>query len=153
MKIRYVKGDLLLTPYDYILHGCNAQGVMGSGVALAIRNKYPKAFKDYEDHFKEVGLNLGDAICSKQDDGKVIINAITQDYYGRNGSKYVSYDAIDKVTKDINQYFRSPFPRQTGSVAMPMIGAGLGGGDWYIISAIIEKNSTNYQPVVYHLGD
>jgi hypothetical protein len=34
---------------------------------------------------------------------------------------------------------------------MPQIGAGLGGGDWQVIEAIIESEMTDIQPVVYTL--
>jgi O-acetyl-ADP-ribose deacetylase (regulator of RNase III) len=34
-------------------------------------------------------------------------------------------------------------------VALPKIGSGLAGGDWKVISAIIENESKNYQPIVY----
>ena len=36
--IQYKKGDLLSVTKGIIAHGCNAQGVMGSGVALQIKN-------------------------------------------------------------------------------------------------------------------
>ena len=39
MKFEYKTGDLLAVPSGHIVHGCNAQGAMGAGVALAIRNK------------------------------------------------------------------------------------------------------------------
>lgn len=39
--IEYRKGNLLDITSGVIVHGCNMRGVMGSGVALAIRNKYP----------------------------------------------------------------------------------------------------------------
>ncbi len=35
--ITYKQGDLMKASETYIAHGCNAQGVMGSGVAKAIR--------------------------------------------------------------------------------------------------------------------
>jgi O-acetyl-ADP-ribose deacetylase (regulator of RNase III) len=142
MKIQYVKGDLLLTPHRLILHGCNARGAMGSGVAKLIRSKYSKAFEDYFETYNGYGLNLGTCIFSDQSDGKVIINAITQETYGKNGV-HVSYWAIANVMRNLNR-FNEP-------IAMPMIGAGLGGGDWNVISAIIENEAKTYQPVVYLL--
>ena len=45
--IRYEKGDVLTTNDDIIIHGCNSAGVMGAGVALAIKRKYPKAEIDH----------------------------------------------------------------------------------------------------------
>ena len=34
---------------------------------------------------------------------------------------------------------------------MPLIGAGLGGGDWNVISAIIQSECKDVTPVVYYL--
>lgn len=39
------------------------------------------------------------------------------------------------------------------AVAMSKIGSSLGGGDWKIISEIIEDESTHFQPVVYTKED
>jgi O-acetyl-ADP-ribose deacetylase (regulator of RNase III) len=145
MKIEYRKGDLLETDIQHIIHGCNSRGVMGSGVAKAIRDKYPNAFRDYFDMYNEVGLELGDACVSKQPDGKVIYNAITQLDYGRDPSKvYVSYWAIANV-------FCKADNTNIEEIAMPMIGAGLANGDWNVISAIIENTLTRVKPVVYVL--
>ena len=52
MKIEYRKGDLFQTEIKTIVHGCNAQGVMGSGVAKIIRDKYPKAYDRYVAEYK-----------------------------------------------------------------------------------------------------
>ncbi len=46
MKINYVNGDLFATDIKTIVHGCNAQGVMGSGVAKSIRENFPKAYDE-----------------------------------------------------------------------------------------------------------
>jgi len=39
----YRQGDLVMAVEPIIIHGCNAKGVMGSGVAKAIRAYYPDA--------------------------------------------------------------------------------------------------------------
>lgn len=147
MKIEYIKGDLLSTDCKTILHGCNAQGVMGSGVAKIIRETYPKAYTVYREKYNREGLRLGDCI-RVLDGNKLIVNAITQQYYGRDGSKYVSYDAIDEVMKEINAMH---YIYGIKEIAMPQIGAGLGGGDWQVIEAIIESRLTLVQPKVYVL--
>jgi O-acetyl-ADP-ribose deacetylase (regulator of RNase III) len=36
-------------------------------------------------------------------------------------------------------------------IAMPRIGAGLGGGNWNVIEAIIESELTHVKPYVYTL--
>jgi len=145
MKIEYVKGDLFTTNIKYIIHGCNAQGVMGSGVAKIIRDRYPEAYQEYRRIYDIEGeLDLGDVIWA-QSNGKWIGNAITQEFFGRETSRYVSYDAISNAMWQINKI------DGMSEVAMPQIGAGLGGGDWNVIAAIIEAELTNVKPYVYVL--
>lgn len=144
MKIEYRNGDLLDTDIKHILHGCNARGVMGSGVAKLIRQKWPKAFEDYHIVYNSVGLELGSYITSAQPDGKTIINAITQETYGKTGI-HISYWAIATIIRNLNNFEDMKY------VAMPQIGSGLGGGDWRVIEGIIENESKRFQPVVYIL--
>jgi O-acetyl-ADP-ribose deacetylase (regulator of RNase III) len=144
-KIEYRKGDLLTTDIKHILHGCNAQGVMGAGVAAAIRSKYAQAYKDYTEVYNSKGLELGTAVFSVQNDGKVIINAITQNNYGRDKNKvYVSYWAVAEIFRKIESF-------GIKELAMPMIGSGLANGDWAVISAIIENTLVHTKPLVYSL--
>lgn len=143
MKIEYRKGDLFSTEIRHITHGCNAQGVMGSGVAKIIRDKYPEAYNAYAGKKWRLGQ-----IQLVQSNDKMIINAITQEFYGRDDKRYVNYDAVALAFEQINIYF-DLIPN--GILAMPLIGAGLGGGDWKVIEAIIESESTSFQPVVYQL--
>lgn len=145
MKIEYVKGDLIASRESVIAHGCNAQGVMRSGVAKAIRAAYPLAFDDYINKYMANGrrLELGDVIVTRTLE-RTILNIVSQEYYGRNPDvTYVSYDAIEKAILRINKlgYIR---------VAFPKIGAGLANGNWERISNIIESAS-DFTPVVYYL--
>lgn len=39
--IKHIKGDIFQSGADVILHQVNCQGVMGSGVAKQVREKYP----------------------------------------------------------------------------------------------------------------
>lgn len=142
MKIEYVKGDIFKTEHKYILHGCNAQGVMGAGIAKAIKDTYPYAFTEYSSIHKERGLALGETQFVRCRD-KTVINAIIQQYYGRSKVRYVSYDAVSIVMATVEETLYGE------TIAMPMIGAGLGGGDWNVISSIIESELKTVQPVVY----
>lgn len=147
MEIIYLIGDLLESPYRLILHGCNAQGVMGSGIAKQIRKKFPQAFDEYHTAYEKEMLWLGDVIFA--DCGsKIIANGITQQYYGRSGNCFIDYEAINNVMEDTHDY---ALKHGLEHVAMPLIGAGLGGGSWKKISSIIEDKFTIVIPVVYTL--
>lgn len=158
MKIKYVHGDLMRCPENFIVHGCNAQGVMGSGVAKLLRDADEEVFSLYRLAYENNGnhLALGSLIFVVSEQiGKVVIDAITQEFYGRDpNTVYVSYDAIRDAMRAINDTAKLhpkdavlPFP--VDAVAMPLIGAGLANGKWSIISQIIEEEATHFQPVVY----
>lgn len=148
MKIRYEIGNVCNATQTAIAHGCNAQGVMGSGVARAIREKWPNVYEVYHLRYQTFGLSLGEIIPVRTIDDKLVLNCITQDRYGRDHARYVDYAAVEKVFETINS---KVLDWEVAEVAMPKIGAGLGGGDWDVISEIIERTSTNYQPIVYSL--
>lgn len=147
MKIEYRQGNLFDTNILHIAHGCNAQGVMGSGVAKIVKDQYFDAYKFYAEQYDEHGLKLGD-VQFVPTNGKVIVNAITQNLYGKDGRRFVNYEAVANCMYTINRELRC---EGATHVAMPQIGAGLGGGDWNVIAAIIESEMIDVQPVVYVL--
>lgn len=136
--IEYRHGDLF-NDYDkslktILVHGCNAQGVMGSGVARTFRNLYPNAYKHYCDDISFKNVNLGGVSVSRYSDTLTLVSAITQEFYGRDGKRYVSYDAVNSaflLVYALASYYSFE------QIVFPKIGAGLGGGDWNVIEACI----------------
>ena len=63
MKI--IKGDLLNETTGLIAHGVNCQGVMGKGIALAIKKKYPQVFIDYKQYF-DIHPFLKEGVSSRE---------------------------------------------------------------------------------------
>jgi len=148
MPIIYKQGNLLEAPQRVLVHGTNNKGVMGSGVARQIRSRWPNVYEVYALKHKVFGLDLGDVIPVATLDGKIIVNAVTQDGFGRDGQRYVDYAAIERCFEVINDRVQS---WEVSEVAMPRIGAGLGGGDWSVIESIINRTAKFYTPVVYDL--
>ena len=140
MTLEYRKGDLFSVTEGIIAHGCNAQGVMGSGVARIVRERYPDVYTRYVSYHNKYKLELGEVQVVQVYDYSClyIANMITQEFYGRN-KREVSYDAI-------NECFAKLMTRNMRglTINIPKIGAGLGGGDWNIIEAIIKSNLDNY---------
>jgi O-acetyl-ADP-ribose deacetylase (regulator of RNase III) len=158
MKIEYRIGNLLGHPGTYMVHGCNAQGAMGSGVAKAIRDQYPECYEVYRAAHKAKPLKLGEVVPAKC--GRhIVLNGITQEFYGNAGGVFVDYDALREVMRTCDEYISSELQKQgiadpaneltKPELGMPLIGAGLAGGDWQMISAIIEQETHVCVPVVY----
>lgn len=130
--IEYKSGDLLRVTNGVIVHGCNAQGVMNSGVAKLIRAKYPVAYHSYLLHCKKPIVLLGSVDLHYVTHDLAVANCITQQYYGRDPTTiYVNYAAITSCFSELSKI--------TSEINIPKIGAGLANGDWSIISSIIES--------------
>lgn len=146
--IRYVQGDLLASNLQVIAHGCNCQGVMGSGIARQIKEKYPNVYEVYKLKHQVMGLELGTILPVRTLDNRLVINCMTQSNYGRNNQVYVDYNAVESCIAAINHNVSN---WEVSEVGFPKIGAGLGGGDWNKIEDIIVRNAKNFIPVVYYL--
>jgi O-acetyl-ADP-ribose deacetylase (regulator of RNase III) len=150
MKIQYERGDVLASEFKYVAHGCNTSGVMGAGIALQIKKKYPLAYEVYRQEHENSGLSLGQASFVNINEKRTIINVITQNLWPINSietSRNVSYDAIAQGMTYIDKVLE-----EGGTFAMPQVGAGLGGGDWDIIEKIIETSCKHVTPVVFVYG-
>lgn len=155
--IHYVKGNLLDSDCDYICHQVNCQGVMGSGIAKQIRERWPEVYESYRRycdtyHFDADDLLGGADIMPIEDGTRSVINMFAQNKYGYDGARYTSYDAFDECLRTI----RWLVPANKGiSIGFPKnIGCGLGGGNWKVISALIEAIlGEDYEVYIYELED
>ena len=138
-----IKGDITDTDCTVIAHGVNCQGVMGSGVAKALYEKWPAVKERYLDVFTNVNAGVdGENLLGYMDDaevekGKFVINCFTQQYYGYDGKKYLSYDALEEAMTTLHLCCKSLY--KVDEIAIPKIGCGLAGGDWQIVKAILNK--------------
>ena len=119
----------------YIMHGCNAQGVMGSGVAKIVKDRYFEAFKVYAQQHPH--YILGEVIPKKVTDDLVIVNAITQDQFGTHQVQ-VDYDAVEQACRGAKHLAASKMV-ESREVHFPFIGAGLAGGDEHMLLTIFEQ--------------
>jgi O-acetyl-ADP-ribose deacetylase (regulator of RNase III) len=137
MKI--LKGDLIQFAveghFDVIIHGCNCFGTMGAGIAAQIKKHFPAAYRADLDTPVGDKAKLGTystAVAEKNGHKIIIVNAYTQyDFSGRG--RLTDYGAIKRVFSKIKNEFSGK------KIAYPRIGAGLGRGDWSIISDIIDN--------------
>lgn len=130
----------LLTATGTIVHGCNAQGVMNSGVAKVIREKWPGAYAVYREMYEVDPVNIRPGTLSiyTVSDDLVVINAVTQGRYGYHGEKYTLYDAVDTCFASIAKLHDELPGPDLKSINFPLIGCGLGGGHWAVVREIID---------------
>lgn len=121
--------------FDVIIHGCNCQCDMGAGIAKAIKAEFPEASEADQATRKGDRQKLGTiSTATIKGYGRelVVVNAYTQ-FHWQGSGVLVDYDALRSAFRRVKEYFRGK------RIGYPKIGAGLAGGDWETIAAIIDK--------------
>ena len=151
--VTFHNGNILDSGADIICHQVNCQGAMNSGVAKAIRQKWPKVYTEYKAKcdYEEATVNdlygkyespidwseclLGDIQVVLVDENKAVINMFAQQYYGYDQKRYTSYDAfwycLGRIKRVINPEKTIAFPARIGCVR--------GGANWNVILTMIEE--------------
>lgn len=156
--IQTVYRDLCDATEDVIAHQVNCQGVMGSGVALAIKKKWPAVFEDYKNALDWYEMchqsPLGRIWLSLLDNGQYIAHLYGQDKYGRD-EQYTDYVALRKCFNELAQFARVNDPAGVVySVAMPYkIACGRGGADWRVVYSMIEEIFEGINVTLYRMEE
>ena len=69
--ITYLKGDIFSSPAQVLVNTVNTVGVMGKGVALEFKKRYPAMFKSYERVYDEKQLEIGNQSFLKDKKGRL----------------------------------------------------------------------------------
>lgn len=152
MPITFKKGNavsaLIDGEIDVLLHVCNNKGVMGSGIALEIKNRIPDAYTWFKYHHKHGISSLGHISVGCYDRGnKKVFNMVAQDGYGQ-GIRHLNYGALADCLRQIAEH-RS----YTGdTIGIPFkMGADRAGGDWDIVLELVEYFLKDFDVIVYEL--
>lgn len=145
MPITYKDGNavdaLLNGEIDVLLHVCNNKGVMGSGIALEIKNRIPDAYKAYKNSQNE----LGSISYGWYDVGRFVCNMVAQDGYGSN-KRFLNYGALAECLS------RMPKGINVKTVGIPFkMGSDRAGGDWNIVLEMVEYFLADFNVVIYKL--
>ena len=137
MEIIYKNGNLLDAQTTVIGHQVNCQGVMGSGVAKQIRDKWPLVFSNYQVKCQSPISPLGDVLFVKVSDDQYIANIFGQYNYGTSGEKYTSYDALDIAFSRLKY---TMVENNFKSLAIPYkMSSDRGGADWDVVLALLNS--------------
>lgn len=146
--INYIKGDITSVSSGLIVHGCNASGGFGSGVAGAIRRKWPSVYNAF------IQCPTGESMMGKfipvsLDEKLVVGNCYTQLHFGSDGKKYASEIAIKESLTKACEYAQK---EEIDTVSLPKIGAGLGGLNWETdVVGIINELDDKFSDITFNI--
>lgn len=128
-------GDIFTSSCEALVNPVNTKGVMGKGLALAFKNKYPAHFENYKRACQSGEMSIEKVLVYKEINGPIIICLATKEDWRDNSKiEYVSAGLDDLVEQIKTLGIRS--------IAIPKLGCGLGGLDWNEVRPIIiEKLS------------
>lgn len=140
--MNYVSGNLLDSKADVLINAVNCQGVMGKGLALAFKNKYPRMFQEYREVCKQGRLGPGRYHLYQAGD-QVIINFVTK-------IRWREPSQLEWIEKGLNTLrgFLDGLAQATGSypsVAIPPLGCGYGGLNWSQVESLVKKYLGDYK--------
>jgi O-acetyl-ADP-ribose deacetylase (regulator of RNase III) len=150
--LTYRKGDLIEAfkagEVGAIGHQSNCFNTMGSGVALAIKNAFPAAYEADCATIKGDLGKLGSMTCAFTPKGP-IFNLYGQYRYGKDGALYTDYSELGRAMEAMR--FVLDMAEHDKPVGFPKIGCGTAGGDWGIVSAIIETIFEGMEVIIYEI--
>ena len=159
--LKIIDGDIFESGADIIAHQVNCQGVMGSGVARQVREKFPKVYEKYAmlcrlhkaTGMPLLGMCLVEPVNGvRRDQGPYIANLFGQDEYGYDGRCYTDYDKLRESLArlhDIADALSCDYGRKAKLAIPYLMGCHRGGGDWEIVSKMIEEELTDCDVTLY----
>ncbi|WAB90343.1 macro domain-containing protein [Pseudomonas citronellolis] len=134
--IKFVSGDFFDFEADIRVNTVNCVGVMGAGVALAFKKRYPSMFADYVEQCKSGWIRPGKPSVWHSSDTLLeditIVNFPTKDDW-RKPSEY-SY--VESGLQWLSSYLKG---KEGKIVTLPALGCGHGGLEWTKVKELIEK--------------
>lgn len=145
MTITFKHGDMFQEPTQAIVNTVNCVGVMGKGVALEFKKRWPDNFSAYRDLCRNKKLIPGKMFVFDRgglitDGPRFLINFPTKNNW-RSKSK-ISYiiDGLDDLVHTIKIM-------NITSISIPPLGCGNGGLDWSEVKCIIEEKLSQLHDV------
>ncbi|MFV1883030.1 MAG: macro domain-containing protein [Balneola sp.] len=143
--VRLITGNLLDSPAEALVNTVNTVGVMGKGIALQFKNRFPNNYKVYKKACDDGTFDVGQVLVVHDGDllhSKTIINFPTKKHW-RSPSKYEYISSGLIALKDAIQ------KHQIKSVAIPPLGCGNGGLDWEKVKSLITEGLKNVEADIY----
>lgn len=139
MPVIYTKGNIFLINQEVIAfaHGCNCAGSMGKGIAVAFRYKWPKMYQEYKRLCLINKFQLGE-VFHWQEESYHIFNLGTQKHWRSKAE-------LNAIKKSIINMVTLAEQQSIKTIALPKIGAGLGGLSWQVVKNTIQPISEQTQ--------
>jgi O-acetyl-ADP-ribose deacetylase (regulator of RNase III) len=147
MPIHYTSGELFNDDQrvDAYAYGCNCEGVMNTQVAVIFRNRYPRMFEEYRQkcELDPPEFELGDVFLWRGTDNIWVFNLAVHE------NEFALIASRQFINKAFLAMRRQAEENDIQSIAMPPIGAGIGGLSWGKAQRVLEHAFKGWKGQLY----
>ena len=133
MAVRVVVGDLFEARTQTLVNAVNCAGVMGKGIALAFRQRFPAKYEDYAGRCVAHTIQLGQPYLWKSAEMPWVLNFPTKDHW-RSASRLPN---IVAGLEYLEQHYQE---LGITSLATPALGCGLGQLKWRVVGPVLYQH-------------
>lgn len=150
MPIKYKTGDMFNEQSEAIVNTVNCAGVMGKGVALEFKRRWPDNFNKYKKLCKSKNLVPGMMYIFDRGDlfnestPRYLINFPTKNHWREKSKLTYIYDGLDDFVKQLKIY-------NIKSVTLPPLGCGNGGLQWAEVKGAIEEKLSHIDGIDFYV--
>jgi len=127
---RALIGDLFASEAQTLVNTVNCVGVMGKGVALEFKKRFPSLFEDYAARCERREVRLGEPYVYRGKGGKLVVNFPTKGHW-RSPSRLADIEA------GMNYFVKHYAEWGITSIAFPPLGCGNGGLEWTEVGPLV----------------
>ncbi len=129
--IEYIEGDIFDSPAQVIVNTVNTVGVMGKGLALSFKQRYPEMFERYKMACEKHLLSVGKLMLFYETDHWLLLFPTKENW--RYPSK------MEFIEKGLMKFVQTYSEKSITSIAFPRLGCGNGELDWNDVKPLMEK--------------
>ncbi|MCE5231239.1 macro domain-containing protein [bacterium] len=119
MAIKILDGDILSSTCQTLVNTVNCVGVMGAGLALGFKRRYPDMYREYRSMCQSGGMKIGTLWIYRMKDRWVLNFPTKQHWRGKSKEEYLH--------AGLKSFMDIYLSEGIESIAFPLLGAGLGG--------------------------
>lgn len=134
--IEYFNGTVFNSGAGGIVNAINTVGVMGAGIALEFKLRYPDMYLDYEKKCKQNNIEVGKVDYYTDNPEILIINFPTKRHFKYPSKMSWIEDGLKHFVKTYKDY-------NVKSIAFPKLGSSHGGLEWEEVKTIMERYLSN----------
>lgn len=132
MMIEYYEGTVFNSGAKALVNTVNTVGVMGAGIALEFKLRFPDMYIDYKRKCDEGKFKVGKIDYFRIDNSNIVVNFPTKAHF-----KYPS--KMIWIEKGLQNFIDTYKEHDIESIAFPKLGAGNGGLNWEKVKQVMEE--------------